>query len=423
MKRTRIYIIITLTALSLTGIVFTQLFWMKKAFDLKQEQFNNNVKIALKSVVNQLMEHNRAQQGCKMGCCESFCHLDSNNIKSIVTPEILDSLIRNEMHYYNVKSYFEYGIFDKKNDSLLFGQHDFHDAEVLKSTLNTPLTCLWKKNAYVLSVYFPKSNENIFHEMGIWLMFSMLLILITIACFAITIVSFIKQKKLGEMKSDFINNMTHEFKTPISTISLSSEMLMSNEMAITKEKVQQYAHVIYEENTRLRNQVDKILQTAGMEKDSYQLNRTTFDIHPIIQDIIKNCPAQFNECKTTFNVKLDAPQSTIFADIIHIGNVFSNLIDNAVKYGKQDSQVCIQTYNKGDKLFIKVKDNGIGISKENIKHIFKQFYRVSTGNRHDIKGFGIGLFYVKRILELHNANIKAESVVGKGTTFIISFNV
>ncbi|MEI7597188.1 MAG: HAMP domain-containing sensor histidine kinase [Bacteroidota bacterium] len=420
MKKKTIYIIILITSLSLAGIMFTQFFWIQKSYYLRQEQFNNKVKVALKSSVNQLIEYNRGNQDT-VKMCNSFCHLSKVNIHQVINPSLLDSVIHDEFKYYQIEDYFEYGIFCSKSDSMIMGNYEKYKSEIMTSPHITSLTCLWQKDCYYLGVFFPDSKMELFKEMGIWFIGSIVFIIVSITSFSITILSLLRQKKIGEMKNDFINNMTHEFKTPISTISLTSEILMNSSIAENADKVQRYAKVIYEENNRLKSQVDKVLQTATLEKDSYHLTKTSFDVHPVIRDLIKNCPAQFKDCNVEFSINFGAKQSEIYADIVHFENIISSLIDNAIKYSIKNPKIEISTENKNNLLFIEIKDNGIGISKENINNIFKQFYRVPTGNIHDVKGFGIGLYYVKRIVDLHNATIEVKSELNKGSIFKITF--
>lgn len=400
--------------------MFTQFFWIQKSYNLRKEQFDNKVKIALKSTVNQLIEYNRANvDTIKM--CKSFCHLSKKNIFKAINPIILDSVIHNEFKYYKIEDTFEYGIFCAKRDSMIMGDYKKFESEILISPHKTSLTCLWQKDCYYLSAYFPDAEMQLFKEMGIWFIGSIIFIIISITSFSITILSLLRQKKISEMKNDFINNMTHEFKTPISTISLTSEILMNNAIADKPDKVLRYANIIYEENNRLKSQVDKVLQTATLEKGNYQLTKTSFDIHPVIRDLVKNCPAQFKNCNAEFSFDFMANYSLVYADIVHFENIISNLIDNGIKYSTNIPKISIKTYNNDNKLIIEVMDNGIGISKENQNNIFKQFFRVPTGDVHDVKGFGIGLYYVKKIVDLHNAKIEVESSLEKGSIFKIIF--
>ena len=229
-----------------------------------------------------------------------------------------------------------------------------------------------------------------------------------------------KQKKLSEIKNDFINNMTHELKTPISTIALSSEVLMSSEIANDKERLFNYAQIIKNENNRLKNQVERVLKVATLDKE-IELNKSKIDIHKLITKVISNFDLALKEKKAVVNRSLDASNFETMADEIHLTNIFQNLIDNAIKYSYQRvPAISVSTVNQKEAIQIVIQDNGIGMAKENLKLIFDKFYRVPTGNVHNVKGFGLGLNYVKTMVEEHNGTIEVESELEKGTKFILT---
>jgi two-component system phosphate regulon sensor histidine kinase PhoR len=229
-----------------------------------------------------------------------------------------------------------------------------------------------------------------------------------------------RQKRLSEIKSDFINNMTHEFKTPIATISLSSEMLLKPDINKFPYKTKRYASVIFDENTRLQKQVDQVLQLSVLEKGHFKLKRKEIDIHRIIRKMVEHFSVKVKKKGGQINIRLDADPHHINVDKTHISNIISNLIDNSIKYSSGAPEVNIHTRTDGRDMLIIISDNGIGISTENQKHIFKKLYRVPTGNIHDVKGFGLGLFYVKTMVEAHGGTIKVKSELHKGTSFTIT---
>jgi len=238
----------------------------------------------------------------------------------------------------------------------------------------------------------------------------------------VTMFLFFRQKKLSEMKSDFINNMTHEFKTPISTISLGAQML--NDPSVTKSPAI-FAHissVINDETKRLRLEVEKVLQMSMFDKEKASLKCKDIDMNELIQGVISTFAIKVGKYGGSIDSELCAANPVVFADEMHITNVIFNLMDNAVKYRREDVdlKLVVKTWNEGDKLIISIRDNGIGIERENLKKIFERFYRVHTGNRHDVKGFGLGLAYVKKIVSDHKGTIRAESEIGVGTKFIIA---
>jgi two-component system phosphate regulon sensor histidine kinase PhoR len=233
--------------------------------------------------------------------------------------------------------------------------------------------------------------------------------------YALTII--FKQKRLSEVKTDFINNMTHELKTPISTIGLSSETLLREDFSKDPERLQRYASIIYKENKRLENQVEKVLNVAKLDREQVVLKNENIDIHEILKDVKENF--EFSQEIKGGKIKLtsEAEDPIIFGDLVHITNVFFNLIDNATKYCEKEPSISIQTKSDKKFLMVEITDNGIGISKENLHHIFEKFYRVPTGNLHNVKGFGLGLYYVKVVIEAHNGKIEVSSTPNHGTTF------
>ena len=272
----------------------------------------------------------------------------------------------------------------------------------------------------VLTVVFPDARRYVFRSLGFMLP-SIVFTLILLLTFIITMILVFRQKKLSEVKNDFINNMTHEFKTPISSISLAAQMLGDEEVPKTPKMMSRLVETINTETKRLRFQVEKVLQLSMYENQKANLNMVELNVNELIIGIIKTFTLKVEKNGGKIVSHLKAKDSVILADEMHITNVIFNLMDNAVKYKREDSQLelTVSTKNDSKYLYISIRDNGIGIKKENLKKIFEKFYRVSTGNRHDIKGFGLGLAYVKKIVTDHKGSVSADSDYGIGTTFTI----
>ena len=250
---------------------------------------------------------------------------------------------------------------------------------------------------------------------------SILLVLVLLVTFLITVYLFVRQKKVSEIKNDFINNMTHEFKTPISTISLAAQMLQDPAVGKSPAMFQHISGVINDETKRLRFQVEKVLQMSMFERQKATLKMKDVNANELISGVVNTFALKAEKNNGSITTELEATTPWIFVDEMHFTNVIFNLLDNAVKYKKPDGELRlhVKTWNESDKLFISIQDNGIGIKKENLKKIFDKFYRVHTGNRHDVKGFGLGLAYVKKIIQDHKGVIRAESELNVGTKFII----
>jgi len=274
-----------------------------------------------------------------------------------------------------------------------------------------------------LYVYFPKQNTFLLKETGILVIPTFVLTAMLIGIFVFTIFIILRQKKLSNIKNDFINNMTHELKTPISTISLASQMLRDNSVSNTPKTIEHISGIIYQESKRLTTQVEKVLQMAVFNEGKLKLKFKEVNMNNLINSVVLNFELRIKSKNGQLTSELKADPCIIKGDEVHITNVLFNLLDNAVKYSKDEPKVMISTELKDEFLVVSVKDHGIGIDSEYIGQIFERFYRVPTGNVHDVKGFGLGLSYVKKIVEAHRGKIKVESALNKGTKFMIYFPI
>lgn len=417
MNKSFFRIIIYVATFSLIGIIFTQLYWVKKAVDLKEEQFNSSLNIGLKSIVNQLLnKYNDAnlkllqEQGAK-------CDFERTSIHDVIDRTVLKELIEIEIGCYYILNDMEYTVFSKVNNSFAMGNQHYFKTELLESEHMVSLDCLFKSGKYYLAVYIPGQKNLILFRMLGWLCLSALFIVVTILSFWYTIVTLLHQKKLSEMKTDFVNNMTHEFKTPISTISLASEMLLKPNVYESSDKTRKYASIIFDENQRLEKQVEQVLQISVLDKENTEINPKEFDIHKIIRNLSENFKLNIKDRKGTIKTILGATESIIIADRVHMINMISNLIDNAIKYSVKNPDIQLITKDYKNGIMICVLDKGMGISNEHQRQIFKKLYRVPTGNLHDVKGFGIGLYYTKTMIEAHGGTISVKSELGKGSRF------
>lgn len=419
-KRVRFFSVIAVIALA--GILFTQIFWLKDALSIRKQQFDQRVKVALKSVSNQILDAqiDSSAKYVLTPCDTAF--LKNKNIDEIIDSTLLDSLMQVEFSCMTIADPFQYGVYKSSDSTFTMGPYHDHEIALLESEHRVSLSCIYKKDAYMLAVCFPLQEQKMLNEMILLIILSLLFLSILSLSFYMIIKLMFRQKRLSEIKTDFINNMTHEFKTPIATISLSSEMLLKENVNKFPYKTKRYARVIYDENARLQKQVEQVLQLSVLERGSFDLKKKDLDMHMIIRRMAEHFSVTAQNMGGQVITKLDADKHHINADRTHISNIIANLVDNALKYTPEEPLIVISTINRDAKFIISVSDNGIGISAENQKHIFKKLFRVPTGNIHDVKGFGLGLFYVKTMVDAHNGHISITSALNKGTTIRIEFN-
>lgn len=401
----------------------------EKEDSLNLVHFTEQTHIALRNVLQQLTSMSNDSSdlyGAVNQIRTNYFYVDINEE---LNPFHLETLLKRELYEQNIHQNFQYGIYDCFTDSIVFGNlirysEDNHYETDSTKRITFP-DMKWKKDGHYFTVYFPdiasESDESVIPDIKhsspyIYLFFIVILILIF---FGYTVSVILKQKRLSEVKTDFINNMTHELKTPISSIGLSSEMIMRPETLRDPEKIQRYVGVIYKENKRLENQVERVLKIAKLDKSEIELTKEPFDLAEFFQELKDSFEFNQEERPVSVEINMNLKEHVIQVDPVHFMNVFYNLVDNAIKYCKRQPEITINIRNEKKHIVFEVSDNGIGIKRESLKMIFDKFYRVPTGNLHDVKGFGLGLYYVKTIVEKHDGTITAKSIVDKGTTFTI----
>ncbi|HZJ74135.1 MAG TPA: HAMP domain-containing sensor histidine kinase [Perlabentimonas sp.] len=336
-------------------------------------------------------------------------------IEERIPKEILDTIVSNEFKKMGITAHYEYKLASEK-DSIVYTTNDFDSTSHRQLRANIFPDDFFSEK-YFLSIYFPSQKTYVLSSLGLMTFTTFLLTLIIILSFTVTIAIIFKQKKLSEIKSDFVSNMTHELKTPISTISLAAQMLKDETIPEENKRTNHLGNVISDESKRLGLQVEKVLQMAIFEKTTLKLKIKQINIHDIIHKAGQSFEIQLTNIKGELTTKLDANVPIIMGDEVHITNVINNLLDNAMKYRNGNPKIQVQTKDAAKGVLLQIKDNGIGISRENQRRIFDQFYRVPTGNIHNVKGFGLGLCYVRKIIEEHSGKIWVDSSLGKGTTF------
>ena len=409
-------IVIALAVISIGGIATTQIYWVRKAFDLKENQFNDDVNRALENVASQIFEINKmavpANGLVKQESSNYFTVLVNGPIDS----NLLGFFLKNEFDKQNITADYEYGVYDCSDQCMMGGNYISPTKNKIPISFGELPTL--KMDGYYFGVRFPKIKANLISQMGIW-GFSSIVLVVVIFFFAYTLFVILKQRRLSEVQKDFINNMTHEFKTPLSTIAISTGVLKDPSITQHPERLLNYATIIENESSRLKQQVERVLQMARLEKNDVGLKKENLDLHSLIQEAVKNISMSLHSKQGNIELSLQATDSFAEVDKLHFTNVIYNLLDNAIKYTQGSPTITITTSTQNGNLNIAIKDNGIGISAENQRKIFHRFYRVPTGNLHDVKGFGLGLNYVKLIVEAHKGKISIDSALGNGSTFTI----
>jgi two-component system phosphate regulon sensor histidine kinase PhoR len=405
--------VILLAAISIVGIMVTQVYWVRKAFDLRSNQFNRDVTTSLNNVALKLIEVNRGTVPSSTLVNQVSTNYFVVLVNGPIDASLLEFLLTTEFEKRNI-SHFEYGIYDCVDKCMRGGSYIAPTKTSIRTTF--PETPRLSNDGYYFAVQFPLVEANILSQMGIW-GFSTAVMLVVIFFFVYTLLVILKQKRLSEVQGDFINNMTHEFKTPISTIAISSQVLKDPTIVQQPDRLLSYATLIENENNRLRQQVDRVLQMAELDKKDMGLKKEPCEMHALIREAITHHMIALEATGGSIEFHTAATESTLLGDRLHLSNVVNNLIDNAIKYNHQTPRVVITTADSPTGLRIHIADNGIGIPVDAQKRIFERFYRVPTGNVHDVKGFGLGLHYVKTIIEHHGGSISVESKPGYGSTF------
>lgn len=507
MNKKAIFVIIGLMGAAVIGIVALQMFWIKDAISIKQDEFDKSVFNALNQVAVKLQnaevlrEDLRVYQSINnisikpevsnvqknsngIGLEYSFAaeivsktfsnqkeflaHMISDTcscekcqnarfasyqreellyqkmrVEKMLYPKALSNRINlgqlhsflfQELHNRGIDAEnFQYGVFSNDHNSFVIADSMFlvHDTgpnamqpgfkNLYESSYRVDLFPDDMKSPGLLMIHFPSRTSIVYGSVFMPLLMSILFTGIILFCFAYTIQVIFRQKKLSIMKTDFINNMTHEFKTPIATISLAADSITSPMISSKPDKVKRFADIIKQENKRMNAQVEKVLQMARIDRRDFNLKLTEINMHTVIAQAVENLGLQVEKKGGTITQELQATHPVIEGDLTHISSIIHNLLENANKYSPEHPKISVHTRNLSEGIEVIVKDQGIGMSKESKKHIFDAFYRVSTGNLHDVKGFGLGLSYVKAMVTAHDGQIDVKSELGKGSSFILTF--
>lgn len=415
-------LIIFLITFSVLGILYIQMSWIKNALIIKQEDYLTNLKKSLEDVRTTAQNSFINAEGFnpdQLDDVNKEMMLSLRFSAQKIQVEEMKMIIVQAMKNRGIKQPFEFCVTNIFNSPISLSEGFTN--EMFSESIYTRLTPPSSAQPETIFLYVKEPKNYIMRQMASMIIASILFTIIIISAFALTIRTMLRQKNISEIKSDFINNMTHELKTPLATISLAVDALNNEKVIHDTDKIRYYSGMIKEENKRMHKQVETILQAAKLEKqEDLNLNIQSLDAHASIDKVARNLSLQIQEKLGELHLNLSATKYFIDVDEVHFSNIIFNLLDNAIKYSKDAPIIDISTQVNNGMLAIKIKDNGIGMSRETVSRAFEKFYRAHTGNLHNVKGFGLGLSYVKTMVEAQNGFIKLESVLGKGSTFTVN---
>lgn len=410
-------VIIVLISLSVLGIIFIQMAWIRSAISLRRQQHEQDITYALSQIKEGMYDRYATKRGILYPDETSRLYFMKDFSSEYLTKEEISQIVSQAVRRANIKEPYEYMITDIFRNPLTRSSN--FQNEYFASAFTTMLTTDNSMFRETFFLHFQETNSYIIRRMGWVIAASVLFTIIIISAFALTVRTLFTQRKLSEIKSDFINNMTHELKTPLATISLAIDALTNEKVIHNTDQIRYYSAMIKGENKRMNKQVEKILQAARIEKQELELKLQELDVHEVIKKVAEGIKLQVQEKQGSLTLNLSAPRHIIMADEVHFSNIIFNLLDNALKYSKDNLHIDVSTASQSGVLAIKVTDNGIGMNKETQTRVFEKFYRAHTGNIHNVKGFGLGLSYVKGIAEAHGGKVKVESKEGRGSIFTV----
>lgn len=407
--------VIILGAICLVGIIAMQSYWVLSTWNLNEEEFNKKTNLALYRVASTLAELNGADLPSRDIIKQRATNYYIVNMEDEINDDVLQYLLQKEFEALALNIDFEYAVFDCHTNEMVYGGYCSYAPEGEQKTQALGRLPTDSEFTYYFGVKFPNRSGFLLGRMQLSIFLSAILVL-TLLFFVYSMAVILRQKRLSDMQKDFINNMTHEFKTPLSTIRISAGVFANDERIRQDKRLSKYASIILEQNDRLNKQVEKVLQLAKIEQGNVDLKKETCPLDEILAPVIDSMLIRVEEAGGQLTTHFPAQLPWVEADRLHLSNLLYNLLDNAIKYCQQAPQIEVSVSVTDEMVALSIKDNGIGISREHQQRVFDKFYRVPTGNVHDVKGFGLGLFYVKHICDAHRWKIKLVSEPGEGTT-------
>ncbi len=405
---------------AIISIFLVQIFWVRQAFTISESQFDQSVNGALRRVAENIAINNKADFQQNNPVIKISPRQYIVNVNSEIDAELLDHYLTAALDYFHIDQDVEYSIYSCFDKSMVYC--NYIQKKKPQKEFSTPELPKFEGVDYYFSVSFPHYPIVSLNNIPMWMITSLVLILVVLF-FAFALFVVFTQKSVTQVQRDFINNMTHEFKTPISTISVIQQVISDPEIVKTPQRLATYTQIIGDEIRRLNDQVEKVLNITRLEKQHFDLHLEEIDVHEVIKQVIFNIQNTDFEKNINITQHLEAQHHLISADKVHFTNVVCNIIENAIKYSSEDAKITVKTENNDQKITISISDQGEGIDKKNIKKIFDKFYRVPKGEVHNVKGFGLGLYYVKKVVDAHKWNINVISSLNEGSIFKIQIKI
>lgn len=416
MRRQNIRFTLIFGLIAIIGIVSVQVYFIRTSYSLEEKQLNQSIVIALRNVAEIICDYNNCTLPYENVVFQYSSDYYMVNINTIIDAAILENYLIKELTSRGIMLDFEYAIYDCQSDEMVYGNFvDLNKNENIRTNRQLPTT---DEYLYYFGIRFPGREKYVWSNLAIWYFFSVILFIV-IVFFIYSEFIILKQKRLSEIQKDFINNITHEFKTPLTSISLSADVMKSQEIEGDQKRLHKYAKIIKNQSNIILDQINRVLVMADAEELKLKLNKEEIEICPLINELILNYKILIYERQGRIHFNCNGPGMIVRADRFHIYNTLSNIVDNAVKYTVEKPVISIDVKKCKKKVCISIKDNGPGIPRKYQKKVFRKFFRIPTGNIHNTKGFGLGLSYVKRIVHLHRGKIRLVSHVKENGTEII----
>ena len=415
MKNRTIRNVAILGSIAIAGVISVQIYWINQALNLQQKQFQESVFISLKRVAERISDYNKMDFPVKNPVKQISSDYYIVNIREVIDANILKLYLNKEFHRSNIHTDYEFAIYDCSSEKMVYGEYvSFNKNERIVKLGELPK---YDEFIYYFGINFPKQTSYLIAGNTLWIIFSFLL-MITVSFFVYALNIILRQKQLSELQKDFINNMTHEFKTPISTINIASDVLLGDDHIKNNVDLSNYTQIIKEQNERLNWQVEKVLQITEIEQGRMNLKSEKIHLNESIKSVVGSVKLNLETKGGDVITNLLAKNDLINCDKLHLTNVLYNIIDNAIKYSEENPQINIETYEMAGFLYLNITDNGIGIAEEHIENVKNKFFRVPTGRVHNVKGFGLGLYYVNQVCKAHHWDWEIKSEKEKGTSVL-----